>query len=252
MDDFEEVEIPCFVEPKKMKGRPPKETQKNKTRKNKKPSGIAKGSKQQGNASKPAGNKTKTKTNLTKGGKQYTLLGGSVGENEGGNLKHPPSIPTNGEVTGEESGLDDQRNEVHPQEGPLLSAATSLQSETSNDSYHGEELNPASGDTLSPEHEEREVRNYESEEQEDDGNSDVEHDGYEEDEDDDFLDGEHAVYNNDFTSGDLDCDVVGDVRSDAAASDCGSGDVDMASSGVVPAKNLQRSEDGQVVLLWTR
>ena len=232
-----------------MKGRPPKETQKNKTRKNKKPSGIAKGSKQQGNASKPAGNKTITKTNLTKGGKQCTLLGGSVGENEGGNLKHPPSIPTNGEVTGQESGLDDERNEVHPQEGPLSSAATSLQSETSNDSYHGEELNPASGDTLSPEHEEREVRNYESEEQEDEGNSDAEHDGYEEDEDDDFLDGEPADYNNDFTSGDLDCDVVGDVRSDATASGCGSGDVDMASSGVVPAKNLQRSEDGQVVLL---
>ena len=250
MDDFEEVEIPYFVEPKKMKGRLPKETQKNKTRKNKKPSGISKGSKQQGNASKPAGNKTKTKTNLTKGGKQYTLLGGSVGENEGGNLKHPPSIPTNGEVTGEESGLDDQRNEVQPQEGPLSSTATSLQSETSNDSYHGEELNPASGDTLSPEHEEREVSNYESEEQEDDGNSDVEHDGYEEDEDDNFLDGEPAVYNNDFTSGD--CDVVCDVRSDAAASDCGSGDVDMASSSVMPAKNLQRSEDGQVVLLWTR
>ena len=224
---------------------PSKRNSEKQYKKNKKPCGIAKGSKQQGNASKPAGNKTKTKTNLTKGGKQYTLLGGSVGENEGGNLKHPPSIPTNGEVTGEESGLDDQRNEVHPQERPSSSAATSLQSETSNDSYHGEELHPASGDTLSPEHEEREVRYYESEEQEDDGNSDVEHDGYEEDEDDDFLDGEPAVYNNDFTSG----DVVGDGRSDAAASDCGSGDVDMASSGVVPAKNLQRSEDGQVVLL---
>ena len=97
-----------------MKGRPTKETQKSNTRKNKKPSGIAKGLKQQGNASKPAGSKTKAKTNLTKGGKQYTLLGGSLGENEGGNLKQPPSIPTNGEVTEEESGLDDQRNEVHP------------------------------------------------------------------------------------------------------------------------------------------
>ena len=64
-----------------MKGRPPKETQKNITRKKKKPTGIAKGSKQQGNASKPAG--SKTKTNLTKGGKQYTHLGGSLGENEG-------------------------------------------------------------------------------------------------------------------------------------------------------------------------
>ena len=80
----------------------------------------------------------------------------------------------------------------------------------------------------------------------------MEHDGYEEDEDDDFLDGEPVVYNNDFTSGDLDCDVVGDVRGDAAESGCGSGDVDMTSSGVVPAKNLQRSEDGQVVLPWTR
>ena len=254
MDDFEEVEIPCFVEPKKMKGRPPKENQKNNARKKKKPSGIAKGSKQQGNASKPAGSKTKTKTNLTKGGKQYTLLGGSLGENEGENLKHAPSIPTNGEVTGEESGLDEQSNEVHPLEGPI-SSATLLQSETSNDSYRGEEVNPASGDTLSPEHEEREVRNYESEEQEDDGNSDVEHDGYEEDEFDDFLDGEPADYNNDFTSSEIDCDVANDVasdvKSDAAASGCNR-DVDMASSGVVPAKNLQRSEDGQVVVLWTR
>ena len=147
--------------------------------------------------------------------------------------------------------MDDQRNEVHPQERPLSSAATSLQSETSNDSYRGEELHPLSGDTLSPEHEEREVRNSESEEQEDDGNSDVEHDGYEEDEDDDFLDGEPADYNNDLTSGDVDCDVVGDVRSYVATSGCGS-DVDMTSSGVMPTKNLQRSEDGQVVLLWTR
>ena len=122
--------------------------------------------------------------------------------------------------------------------------------EKNNDSYRGQELNPASREKLSSEHEEREVRNYGSEEQEDDGNSDVEHDRYEEDEDDDFLDGEPADYNNDFTSDDVDCDVVGDFRSDAAASGCGSGDVDMA-SGVVPAKNLQRSEDGQVVLLWT-
>ena len=245
MDDFEEVEIPCFVEPKKMKGRPPKETQKTIQDKTKKLLGQLKG-----NASKPAGSKTKTKTNLTKGGKQYTLLGGSLGEDEGGNLKHAPSIPTNGEVTGEESGLDEQSNEVHPLGGPI-SSANLLQSETNNDSYRGEELNPASGDTLSPEHEEREVRNYESEEQEDDGNSDVEHDGYEEDEDDDFLDGEPADYNNDFTSGDIDCDVASDVKSDAAASGCNR-DVDVACSGVVPAKNLQRSEDGQVVLLWTR
>ena len=150
MDDFEEVEIPCFVEPKKMKGRHPKETQKNNTRKSKKTSGIAKGSKQQGNASKPAGSNTKTKTNLTKGGKQCTLL-----------------------------------------------------------------------------------------------------DGYEEDEDDDFLNGEPADYNNDFTSGDINFDVVSDVKSDAATTGCSRG-VDMASSGVVPAKNLQRSEDGQVVLIWTR
>ena len=52
------------------------------------------------------------------------------------------------------------------------------------------------------------MRSSESEEQEDDENSDVEHDGYEEDEDDDFLDGEPADYDNDFTSGDVDCDVV--------------------------------------------
>ena len=146
--------------------------------------------------------------------------------------------------------MDEQSNEVHPLGGPI-SSANLLQSETNNDSYRGEELNPASGDTLSPEHEEREVRNYESEEQEDDGNSDVEHDGYEEDEDDDFLDGEPADYNNDFTSGDIDCDVASDVKSDAAASGCNR-DVDVASSGVVPAKNLRRSKDGQVVVLWTR
>ena len=68
-----------------MKGRPPKETQKTIQDKTKKLLGQLKG-----NASKPAGSKTKTKTNLTKGGKQYTLLGGSLGENEGGNLKKSP------------------------------------------------------------------------------------------------------------------------------------------------------------------
>ena len=35
--------------------------------------------------------------------------------------------------------------------------------------YRGEELNPASREKLSPEHEEREVRNFESEEHKDDG-----------------------------------------------------------------------------------
>ena len=161
------------------------------------------------------------------------------GRKWGGKCDPPPphpSIPTNVEVTGEESGLDNQRNEVHPpQEGPLSSAATSLQSETSKDSIWGH-FKPQTWNTRSEE-------NSESEKQEDYGNSDVEHDGYEEDEDDHFLDVEPADYNNDFTSGDVDCDVVGDVKSKAAASGCGS-DVDMTSSGVVPAKNLQRSEDG--------
>ena len=153
---------------------------------------------------------------------------------------------------GEESGLDDQRPEINPLEGSL-SVATSLQSEASNDSYRGEELNPASVDTLSLKHEERERRNSDSEEQEDDGNSDIEHDGYEEDDDDEFVDGEGAGYNDDFTSGDIECDVVGDVRShDAEASGCDS-DACAVTSKVVPAKNLQRSQDGQVVVvLWTR
>ena len=154
MDDFEEVDIPFFVEPKKMKGRPPKDAQKSNPRKCKKPCGTARGSKQQGNTSKPAAHRTKTKSNLVKEGKADTLPGRSLGESEGKKLKQSRDIPTNKGAEGEESGLDDQTNVVNAHEGPL-SAATSLQSETSNDSYRGEELNTASGDTLSPKHEER-------------------------------------------------------------------------------------------------
>ena len=251
MDDFEEVVIPCFVEPKKIKGRPAKDTQKNTTKKAKKPGGTTKGTKQQGTASKPLANRTKTKTNGTKpGGKQDTLPGRG---NAGKNPRRTPDIPTKTGATGEESGLDEQRNEINHLEGPL-SAATSLQSETSNDSYRGEGLNSTSVDTLGLEHEDPDRRNSDSEEQEDDGNSDVEHDGYEEDDDDDYLEGEGPDDNDEFTSGDVDCDIVSsDVRSDmdAEASGCDS-DANVVSSGAVPAKNLQRSQDGQVVLSWTR
>ena len=239
------------MEPKKIKGRPAKETQKNNTRKPKKPCGIAKGARQHGNTSKPLGNRTKTKTSLTKGGKQHTLSGRFQRDNAGKYPTRHPDIRTNAGAAGEESGLDDQRTEVNPLEGPL-SEATSLQSEASIDSYRGEELNPASVDTLSLEHEERERRNSDSEEQEDDRNSDIEHDGYEED-DDDFIDGEGTEYNEDFTSGDVECDVIGDVIRgvDAEASGCDS-DACAVTSMVVPAKNLQGSQDGQGVVLWTR
>ena len=245
VDDFEEVVIPCFVEPKKIKGRPAKDAlQRNNTRKTRKP--CVKGPKQQGPAGKPLGNKTKvsqTKTSgkdLTKtGGKQDTLPGKCQGDNAAKNLKHTPEMTVNVETTGEGSGVDDQRTEVNALEGPL-SVTTSLQSETSNDSYRGEELIPANpADTLNLEHEEeRERRNSDSEEQEDDGNSDMEHDGYEEDDDDDYMDGD-----------DIDCDVI-KSDADAEASGCDS-DANVIST-VVPAKNLQRSQDGLVVLLWTR
>lgn len=242
VDDFEEVVIPCFVEPKKIKGRPAKDSQKNNTRKSKKPHSTAKGAKQQGNINKPLGNRAKTKTNLTKpGGKQDTLPGRGQGENTGKNPIRPPDIQANTGATGEESGLDDQRAEVHPLEGPL-SAATSLQLETSNDSYRG--------DTLGIEHEGTERRNSDSEEQEDDGNSDIEHDGYEEEDEDDYIDGEGAECIDD---SDALCDVAGDVRSevDTETSGCDS-DANVVTTGAVPAKNLHRSQDGRVVLLWTR
>ena len=252
VDDFEEVDIPCFVEPKKIKGRPARDAQRNNTRKTKKPCGATKGAKQQANASKPLGNRTKTKTNTTKlAGKQDTLPGRGEKENPGRNSRRTPEIPTNTGATGEESVQGDQKTEVNPLEGPL-SAATSLRSETSNDSYRGEELNLTSVDTLGLEHEEPERRNSESEEQEDDGNSDIEHDGYE-DYYDDYMDGEGADYHDDLTSGDVECDVVADVRSDvdAKTSGCDS-DASVVPPRAVPAKNIQRSQDGQVVLSWTR
>lgn len=250
-DDFEEVVIPCFVEPKKIKGRPSKDTlQKNSnTRKARKPGATVKGAKQQGTNSKPIGNRTKvsqTKTSTcgkdqTKAsGKQDNLQGKGQGDNVTKDMKSTAEGSTNVETTGEESGVGDQRTEVSVLEGPL-SVTASLQSETSNDSYRGEELNPSNTDTLNLEHEEeRERRHSDSEEQEDDGNSDMEHDGYEEDDDDDYVDGD-----------DIDVDVIkSDV--DAEASGCDSDANVVSSSAVVPAKNLQRSQDGQVVLLWTR
>jgi len=251
VDDFEEVVIPCFVEPKKIKGRPAKDTlQKNtNTRKAKKPGTTVKGTKQQGTTGKPLGNRTKisqSKTNTcgkeqTKaGGKQDNIQEKSQEDNATKDMKPTPEGSTNVETTREESGVNDQRTEVNLLEGPL-SVTTSLQSETSNDSSRGEEVNPTNTDTLNLEHEEeRERRHSDSEEQEDDGNSDMEHDGYEEDDDDDYMDGD-----------DIDGDVIkSDV--DAEASGCDSDANVVSSSAVVPAKNLQRSQDGQVVLLWTR
>lgn len=234
------------MEPKKIKGRPAKDTlQRNSnTRKTRKPSATVKGTKQQGTAGKPLGNRTKvgqTKANTKAGAKQDNPPGKNQGDDAAAkNLKRTPEMSASVETTGEESGVGDQRIEVNALEGPL-SVTTSLQSETSNDSYRGEELNPTSQDTLNLEHEEeRERRNTDSEEQEDDGNSDMEHDGYEEDDDDDYMDGD-----------DIDGDVIkSDV--DAEASGCDSDANVVSSSAVVPAKNLQRSQDGQVVLLWTR
>ena len=252
VDDFEEVVIPCFVEPKKIKGRPAKDTlqKSSNTRKARKPGATVKGAKQQGSNSKPLGNRTKvsqTRTNTcgkdqTKaGGKQDNLQGKGQGDNMTKDMKSTPEGSTNTETTGEESGVGDQRTEVGV-EGPL-SVTTSLQSETSNESYRGEELNPGNTETLNLEHEEeRERRHSDSEEQEDDVNSDMEHDGYEEDDDDDYVDGDDI---------DIDVDVIkSDV--DAEARGCDSDANVVSSSAVVPAKNLQRSQDGQVVLLWTR
>ena len=250
-DDFEDVVIPCFVEPKKIKGRPAKDTLHKNTnaKKAKKPGATVKGTKQQGTTGKPLGNRTKvsqTKTSScgkdqTKAGaKQDNLQGKSQGDNATKDMTATPEGSTNAETTREESGVSDQRTEVNSLEGPL-SVTTSLQSETSNDSYRGEELNLTNTDTLNLEHEEeRERRHSDSEEQEDDGNSDMDHDGYEEDDDDYYMDGD-----------DIDGDVIkSDV--DAEASGCDSDANIVSSSAVVPAKNLQRSRDGQVVLLWTR
>lgn len=236
VDDFEEVVIPCFVEPKKIKGRPAKDTQKNNSRKAKKPCSTVKGAKQQGSLSKPLGNRTKTKSDLSKpNGKQETLQGKGQRENTGNNTQ------ANTGVTGEESGPHDQRTAATPLDEPL-SAAASLLSETSNDSCR-EELNPTSVDTSEMEHEGSERRNSDSEEQEDDGNSDNDHDGYEEDDDDEYMEGDPAEYteDNDLERTDMDTEASG----------CDS-DANTGSAGAVPAKNLQRSQDGQVVLLWTR
>ena len=239
------------MEPKKIKGRPAKDMlQKNSnTRKAKKPGTTVKGTKQQGSSGKPLVNRSKvsqTKTNAcgndqTKAvGKRDNLHGKNHEDNAIKDMNPTPVGLANVETTGEECGVSDQRTEVNVLEGPLC-VTTSLQSETSNDSYRGEELNPTNADTLNLEHEEeRERRHSDSEEQEDDGNSDMEHDGYEEDDDDDYMDGD-----------DIDADVIkSDV--DAEASGCDSDANVVSSSAVVPAKNLQRSQDGQVVLLWTR
>ncbi|XP_015765206.1 PREDICTED: protein VPRBP-like [Acropora digitifera] len=131
------------------------------------------------------------------------------------------------------------------------SAITPLQSEPCNDSYCGAELNATSVDTLVIEHEVTDKRNSDSEEQEDDGNSDIDHDGYEEEEDeDDFNDGDGVDFIDD---NDIECDINSDGKTDmdTETSGCDS-DGNALSTAAVPAKNLQRSQDGHVVLLWTR
>lgn len=241
------------MEPKKIKGRPAKDTlQRNSnTRKTRKPCSTAKGTtKQHGTAGKPLpGNRTKVnqakantygKEPTKSGGKPDNPPGTRQGNDAAKNLKCTPEISASAETTGDESGVGEQGTEVNALEGPL-SVTASLQSETSNDSYRGEESNLTSQDTLNLEHEEeRERRNTDSEEQEDDGNSDMEHDGYEEDDDDDYVDGD-----------DIDGDVI-KSDADAEASGCDSDANVVSSSAIVSAKNLQRSQDGQVVLLWTR
>lgn len=254
VDDFEEVVIPCFVEPKKIKGRPAKgdtQPKNSNTRKARKPCATTKGTKQQGTVNKQMGNKNKVsqaKTSNTGGkelskaeGKHDNLTGKILGDDVAKNIKTSFEVSANIDSAEDGSGVYEQRAEVNALEAPL-SVTTSLQSETSNDSYRGEEGSSNHPDSINLEHEvQGERRTSDSEEQEDDGNSDIEHDGYEEDDDDDFIYGDE-----------IDGDVIkSDV--DAEASGCDSDAANVASgSAVVPAKNLQRSQDGQVVLLWTR
>lgn len=242
------------MEPKKIKGRPAKgdTQQKNSnSRKARKPCATAKGTKQQGNVSKQMGNRNKASQAKTSnsGGKDLSkaevkhdnLTGKIQEDNAAKNVKPSSEMLANTESAEEGSGMDEQRAEVSTLEAPL-SVTTSLQSETSNDSFRGEEGSSNNPDSLSLEHDvQGERRTSDSEEQEDDGNSDIEHDGYEEDDDDDFMYGD-----------DIDGDVIkSDV--DAEASGCDSDAANVVSGGaVVPAKNLQRSQDGQVVLLWTK
>lgn len=250
MDDFEEVVIPCFVEPKKLKGRPSKDAHKYNTKKGKRSSSTGKAAKQQVNTTKTVGNRTKaTKTSLNKpSGKRETQSGIDQKEIAGKNLTDVSGNQRSTEINAEESGPDDPKADIVM---GSQSAVTPLQSEPCNDSYCGAELNTTSVDTLAIEHEVTDKRNSDSEEQEDDGNSDIDHDGYEEEEDeDDFNDGDGVDFIDD---NDIECDINSDGKTDmdTETSGCDS-DGNALSTAAVPAKNLQRSQDGHVVLLWTR
>lgn len=250
VDDFEEVVIPCFVEPKKLKGRPSKDAHKYNTKKGKRSSSTGKATKQQVNTTKTVGNRTKaTKTSLNKpSGKRETQSGIDQKEIAGKNLTDVSGNQRSMEINAEESGPDDPKADIVT---GSQSAVTPLQSEPCNDSYCGVELNTTSVDTLAIEHEVTDKRNSDSEEQEDDGNSDIDHDGYEEEEDeDDFNDGDGVDFIDD---NDIECDINSDGKTDmdTETSGCDS-DGNALSTAAVPAKNLQRSQDGHVVLLWTR
>ena len=263
------------MEQKKIKGRPVKATQKpgvknptGKTNTARKPTANVKGAKQQGAASKMAANRTKKGSSA---GKNSASEGKKIVEGQdapkGGHPKTPPNASTNSVNSGGDDGHDPQKTEVNTLEGPLTIAATSLQSETSNDSCRGEEFPSTAPDTSSIELEEQDRRSSYSEEQEDDANTDAENsprdDGYEEEEydyDDADVEREAAEYPDDVTSCDVDSDFTGgDFNTGVITSDadvdtggCDSDVVVLTSEAVVPAKNLHRSEDGRLVIAWTR
>lgn len=196
------------------------------------------------------GNRTKaTRTPLNKpSGKRETQSGIDQKEIAGKNSTDVSDNQRSTETNAEESGPDDPKADIGME---FQSAVTPLQSEPSSGSYCGTELNTTSVDTLVIEHEVADKRNSDSEEQEDDGNSDIDHDGYEEEEyDDDFNDGDGVDFIDD---NDIECDINSDGKTDmdTETSGCDS-DGNVLSTAAVSAKNLQRSQDGHVVLLWTR
>ncbi|XP_068694172.1 uncharacterized protein [Montipora foliosa] len=248
VDDFEEVVIPCFVEPKKIKGRPAKDSHKGNTKKGKRPCSSGKTAKQQTNTIKPLSGRTKpTKTTLSKAiGKQEAKSGIDDGEVEGRPSREVSEIQASTQVTAAESRVDGQRTDVATVENSV-SSATGLQSAANNETYRGKESHGTSLNILGSEHDGPQSRNSDSEEQEDDGNS---CDEDEEDDDDDYADGDGVDYLGD---NDVECDMNGDItRVIDTDTSAGDSDYNVLSTAPVPAKNLQRSQDGHVVLLWTR
>ena len=142
--------------------------------------------------------------------------------------------------------MDGQRTDVATVENSV-SAATGLQSEANNETYRGKESHATSLNILGSDLDGPQSRNSDSEEQEDDGNS---CDEDEEDDDDDYADGDGVDYLGD---NDVECDMNGDItRVIDPDTSGGDSDANVLSTAPVPAKNLQRSQDGHVVLLWTR